>query len=260
MADIFDYRSRFLIAFLLFLLMLLMIPARAETADMCAVEKITRAVTASYDYSEFSQTCRNLILHKLHIPALVKKTKLTMEGVLNVSGLNIRSYTSQAGFKQTDTEDDACALSIADNIQAEILPLVEISYSLSNTLALEIRGHLNQFFNKQELSSGSADDSYGYTLFVGPSFYAGSPGDTSRMYTQLGLGYNVIDASGDIFSGNCPKSLGAGLSLGLKKDKSDIRIGYNHFNALSGESSHLGLHENLDVSSIFLFVTYNFDS
>jgi len=260
MAIIFEYRTQFLIAFLLLLLLLLMIPVRAETAEAGSEKQITES-TVSYNHSGFPQRCSNFISQRMHIPSLMRKNKtsLALESMLKAGGVHIRSYTSQAPFQQATDQDDSGVLSIR-NIQATILPLVEISYSLSNKVALEIRGHLNQSCNKDQPSPGSPDDLYGYTLFFGPSFYAGTPGDTSRMYTQFGLAYNVIDSTRNVFSGDCPTSLGTGFSLGLKRLKADIRIGYNYFNALSGTSSHLGLHENLDVSSLFLFVTYNFDS
>ena len=260
MAMIFEYRIQFLVAFLLLLLLLLMIPVRAETAEVGREKQITKSAVL-YDHSGFPQRCSNFISEKLHIPALIRKNKTTLapENVLKVSGVHIRSYTSQAPFQQTNDEDDAGVLSIR-NIQATILPLVEISYSLSNKIALELRGHLNQPCNRDQLSPGSPEDLYGYTLFFGPSLYAGNPGDTSRMYTQFGLAYNVIDSTKDLFSGDCPTSRGTGISLGLKRLKTDIRIGYNHFNAVSGTSSHPDLHESLGLSSISLFVTYNFDS
>ena len=260
MAITFDYRTQILIAFLLVLLMLLMLPARAETAEFGNAGQISWAAATLHDYSRFQKKFSDYISHRIHNATLMGENKSipTLDNLLKVTGFNIRSYTSQAPYQQTDNQEDAECLSL-QNIQAKILPFIEVSYSLSNTIALELRGHLNQFSNRKQ-SAGRADDNYEYTLFFGPSLYAGNPGDPTRMYTQFGLGYNIIDFSGEDISVDCPPSLGTGFSLGFKRHKSDIRIGYNHFNSLSDTSSHPGLHVDPDVSSIFLFVTYNFDS
>jgi len=260
MAITLDYKTQILIAFLLVLFMLLLMPARAETAESGNAGQISWASPTLNDYSRFQKKWSDFISHRMHTAAIMRenRTMFTLDNLLKVCGFHIRSYTSQAPYQQTVNQEDAESLSL-QNIQAKILPFIEVSYSLSNTIALELRGHLNQFSNRKQ-SLSRADDNYEYTLFFGPSLYAGSPGDPTRMYTQFGLGYNVIESSGEDISVDCPPSLGTGFSLGFKRHKSDIRIGYNHFNALSDTSSQRGLHEDSDVSSIFLFVTYNFDS
>lgn len=255
-----DYKTQILIAFLLVLLMLLMMPARAETAELVYAEQISWASATLQDYSLFQKKCSDFISYRRHTASSLgeNKSMFTLNNLLKICGFHIRSYTSQAPYQQTVNQEDAACLSL-QNIQAKILPFIEVSYSLNNTIALELRGHLNQFSNKKQ-SLSRADDNYEYTLFFGPSLYAGTPGDPTRMYTQFGLGYNVIDSSSENISVDCPPSLGTGFSVGFKRHKSDIRIGYNHFTTPSEASSQRGLHEDPDISSIFLFVTYNFDS
>ena len=260
MAITLDYKTQILIAFLLVLLMLLLLPARAETAEFGNAGEISWASPTLNDYSRFQIKWSDFTSHRMHKIAMMgeDRTMFTLDNLLKACGFHIRSYTSQAPYQQTANQEDTESLSL-QNIQAKILPFIEVSYSLGNTLALELRGHLNRFSTRKQ-SVSRADDNYEYTLFFGPSLYAGSPGDPTRMYTQLGLAYNVIDFSNENISVDCPPSLGTGFSVGFKRHKSDIRIGYNHFNTPSETSSQRGLHEDPDISSIFLFVTYNFDS
>ena len=261
MAIMFDYRTQFLIAFMILLLLLLMIPVRAETAEAGIETHITREAEIVTDNAHSKGSYMGFISEKVHIPSFTRKNQQgsILDAVLKISGLHIHSYIPDALPAQAGQTQETDTFSF-ENISTRIRPLVEISYSLSNRIALEMWGHLNRYTGKIRGSSAGDDEHYGYTLFVGPSLYAGIPGDSSRLYTQFGLGYNVIDSGRDFFSKDCPTSFGTGFSFGYKKKRSDIRIGYNYFREFSDTSSHTGLEKKLDPSSVFLFVTYNFDT
>ncbi|MBN2299148.1 MAG: hypothetical protein JXM72_11165 [Deltaproteobacteria bacterium] len=261
MAVILDFKIHFFIAFLILLLLLLMIPVRAETAEAGIQTLIEQESQVLHDNARFSRSYATFISKKVHFSDFMRKNQpgSAFDALLKISGFHVRTYIPDTLSAQEGQPQKEDAFSI-ENISTRIRPLVEISYALSNRIALEVRGHLNRYIGRTGRSSGEADERYEYTFFVGPSLYAGSPGDKTRLYTQFGLGYNVIDTGTDIFSKDCPTSLGTGFSLGLKRNKSDIRIGYNYFREFSDTSSQMGMDERLNPSSLFLFVTYNFDT
>jgi len=244
MAIMFDYRTHFIIAFMILLLLLLLIPGRAETAEAATETHITQETGIVTDNANSKESYMDFISRKVHIPSFIRKDRpgFSLDAVLEKSGLHESSYTSNTFPQQTGQAQEADAFS-TENISGRIHPLAEISYSLSNRIALEVWGHLN-----------------GDTFFVGPSLYAGSPGDPTRLYTQFGIGYNVIDSGRDLSSKDCPASFGTGFSFGFKRKKSDIRIGYNYFREFSDTSPHTVMEKKLDPSSVFLFVTYNFET
>lgn len=249
------YRNQLLIILLLLILLLLILPGRAETAG----NGYAAILSGPYDTSWFSREYQKGFASTLHLPSLFNNNtnNKTPEPSPANKALHIHSYTSRAPYQQSadsDRNDDP----LLERLKARIHPLLEISYSLGNRIALELQGHLNRYAGNE---SAARDVLYGYTLIFGPSIYSGKPGDTGRFYTQFGLGYKILETASYLLSGDCPASMGTGVSLGFKMEKSDIRFGVNRFQPVSDTSSPLrNSQEDFDPSSIFFFVTYNFDS
>jgi hypothetical protein len=174
MAVMLEYRIHFLFAFLILLMLLLIIPLRAETADVFTERIATSQQINLQNKSWFNYPWGNAIENKLHVLSFSKNSKTSLEKnswIFN-DVFHIHLYTSQMPHGKISTSGRSDDL-LVKKFQTRIHPLLEISYSLTEKIALELRGHMNRYANKPDMSSGNANNIYGYTFFFGPSVYGG---------------------------------------------------------------------------------------
>ena len=266
MAIIYDYRVQFIFAFFIFMLILLMFPSRAETAlnspemiiarDYKVLQHNVR-ITHSY-----KNPYKNIIMNKLNTLSALKENDVVIffDSLVKDCGINVLSFAPEPIFGQKDNiiENEG---SLMESFQARIYPLVEISYSINERIALELTGHFTSQATRISPLSGNENNLFGYSLMVGPSFHICSPGKTTHIYTQIGLGYKFIDTGGYSLPGYCPSALGTGLCFGLKTKSANIKLGVNHFRSFTDTTSYQYNYDTeSDPSLVFFFITYNFDS
>lgn len=253
-----DMTTRFLTVLML-LLLLVVLPVRVMSADP-AIATCIALNTAGTDSIPPNNTSIDFISEKVCLPAFTTENRPGSfpENVFRFGGFNVRSCTLDSLFQQFGQINETNTSSL-ETISDGIGPLAEISYSLTSRIAFEIRGHVNIYTEKTPRSPADDHQHLGYTLFFGPSYSAGTHDDSTRLYTQFGIGYNIIDSGTDLFFKDCPASFGTGFSFGFRGKTSNIRIGYNYSAGFSDTISYTTWYEKTDPCSAFLFVTCRFD-
>jgi hypothetical protein len=216
MAVILEYRIQFLFAFIILLMLLLIIPMRAETADVFIEQIATGQPSELKNKSWFNHAWGNFIENNLYVLSCTKNSQTSDEKAPWIFNdlLHVHLYTSLTPLGQISTSGSSDDL-LVQKFQTRILPFLEISYSLTEKISLELRGHLNRHSNTPDTSSGNTNNIYGYTFFFGPSVYGGKPRDPIRVYTHFGLGYKFLDNCKHILSDDGTSSMSTGFSFGL---------------------------------------------
>ncbi|MGC9324022.1 MAG: hypothetical protein ACP5G0_04655 [Desulfomonilia bacterium] len=235
------------------LLLFVILPMRAETADFQLSLHDGKNLPMHEGVVAVPQASSLGLFHLSCIGIEKERSEIGIIGPIE-----IRSHTPISPGKELPIEFYRAEESTSE-FKESILPLFEVVCSLSKRIALGMRGHLNRYCPDINLiPDAGTNEIFGYSLFLGPSFFAG-PGDRKdQIYTQVGLGYKVLNDDLDIPAGDCPTSIGTGFSIGYKVNCSDMRLGYSRFGAFSRSS--LSSDDSMVLSSVFFHLTYFFNS
>lgn len=235
------------------LLLFVILPMRAETAD----------------FQLHLHDGKNLSMHQggvavphanslglFHLFYIGKEKGRNETGT--IAPIEIRSHTPISPGTELPIDFHRAEESSSE-FKESMLPLFEVVCSLSKRIALGMRGHFNRYCPDIDLIPDAAtNEIFGYSLFLGPSFFAGPDDKKDQIYTQVGLGYKVLNDDLDIPASDCPTSIGTGFSIGYKVNCSDMRLGFSRFGSFSRSS--FSCDDSMVLSSVFFHLTYFFNS
>lgn len=137
-----------------------------------------------------------------------------------------------------------------------IFPFMQVAYSCTQRFFLEMRGHM-QSYSRKGYESHNSPELYDYTLYLTPTIRVRDLGRNGVLFGQVGLGYKMLDYDHHDPHEIEASSLGSEFSIGITRQAFDIRLGFNRFEPIHAMNEP---GKDIDASSIFMYLTYHFNS